>query len=327
MRARLKRILRAAVPDRLRRTIGRWRGLLSLSEWYANSQNGRHLGDLRAFYLGDIRDRRNLTTALKARYRTVAPSPTPQVRSRFLAEEAKIYSQCGEDGLILFLLSKIGTQSCFAAEIGAGGYSSNIVNLIVNFAWSGVLIDGNLEDLESLRSRVLSNQISQFEHDRLDLLHQWVTRDNVDDMLSAAAPPDGIDVLSIDIDGNDLWVWDRITSVRPRLVILEYNALFGDSACISTPYDPAFNRARFHRSAKIFGASLGALTKVSARKGYRLVCCDSWGVNAFFVRDDLAEGHFEALAPPEAFYDHFQWQAVYGDLRSQLPAAGLVEVE
>jgi hypothetical protein len=116
-----------------------------------------------------------------------------------------------------------------------------------------------------------------------------VTRENINDLVSSHGFAGEIDLLSIDIDGIDYWVWEQLTSCRPRVVIVEYNPFLGADRSVTIPYDPEFDRHRFDvpRFA-YYGASLRALVKLGARKGYRLVLVEPRGVNAFFVREDLA---------------------------------------
>jgi hypothetical protein len=130
-----------------------------------------------------------------------------------------------------------------------------------------------------------------------------VTRDNIDDILRRAGVSEDIGLLHIDIDGNDYWVWESITAIRPVIVILEYNSLFGADRSITTPYIENFNRYRYHHSGLLFGASLGALIEQCDRKGYAFIGCNSAGNNAYFIRLDqvadlpvksLSEGYVES---------------------------------
>jgi hypothetical protein len=134
------------------------------------------------------------------------------------------------------------------------------------------------------------------------IVQSFITADNVNDVFRQHGSTGEIDLLSIDIDGNDYWVWKAINSVNPRVVVIEYNAVFGWERAVTIPYDPNYmwSRAGFdlHRT----GASLAALTSLGRMKGYSLVGCGAHGVNAFFVRDDLAVRCFERLAPEQAYY-------------------------
>jgi hypothetical protein len=95
-----------------------------------------------------------------------------------------------------------------------------------------------------------------------------------------------IGLLSIDIDGNDYWVWENIAIVDPVIVIVEYNSTFGPNLAITIPYDPHFARHQAHYSGQFWGASLRALKLLADRKGYSLVGCTSAGNNAYFIRNN-----------------------------------------
>jgi hypothetical protein len=118
-----------------------------------------------------------------------------------------------------------------------------------------------------------------------------VTPANIDALLRDGGIPEELDVLSIDVDGIDLWIWNAVSAVRARLVVIEYNAHLDPAARLTQPEEPAMA----WDGTDYFGASLGALRTVAARRGYRLVHTDLAGVNAFFVRADLA-GPFPAEA-------------------------------
>jgi hypothetical protein len=114
----------------------------------------------------------------------------------------------------------------------------------------------------------------------------WITPETVNDLLTEHGYTGEVDLLSVDVDGVDYWVWQAITVCSARLVMLEYNSMFGPDRAVTVPYDPKFNR-RDHRFC-YYGASLAAMTQLSATKGYRLVAVEPTGVNAFFLRNDVA---------------------------------------
>jgi hypothetical protein len=117
----------------------------------------------------------------------------------------------------------------------------------------------------------------------------FITRENINDLISSAGFGGDIGLLSIDLDGNDYWVWEAIHVIRPIICICEYNAVFGDVYPISTPYDMSFNRTKAHYSNLYFGASIAALRSLAAQKGYRFVGTTSAANDAFFVREDYAK--------------------------------------
>lgn len=96
-----------------------------------------------------------------------------------------------------------------------------------------------------------------------------------------------IGLLSIDIDGNDYWVLDKITAISPRILVCEYNPILGDKHAITIPYRPDFDRMKAHHCGLYFGSSIKAIQNLATRKGYEFVGTCSNSINAFFVRRDL----------------------------------------
>jgi hypothetical protein len=128
----------------------------------------------------------------------------------------------------------------------------------------------------------------------------FVTKDNINDLLAKSRFDEDVGILSIDIDGNDYFILEAIDTVRPRILICEYNAVFGTRK-ISVPYDPDFCRTTKHYSNLYWGASLSAMTFLANRKGYSLVGTNSSGCNAFFVRDDLLNEKVKVLTAEQVF--------------------------
>jgi hypothetical protein len=115
-----------------------------------------------------------------------------------------------------------------------------------------------------------------------------VTRENVNDLLAQGRLEGEIDLLSIDIDGNDIWIWEAVERVSARIVVMEFNQLYGIEDALATPYDPKFDRHDF--KSLYYGASLPAMVNMGRKLGYRLVAVEPRGVNAFFLRSDVAPG-------------------------------------
>jgi hypothetical protein len=123
----------------------------------------------------------------------------------------------------------------------------------------------------------------------------------VNDVLGELGTGEEIDLLSIDIDGNDYWVWETLDVVRPRVVAIEFNPSFGIDKAITVPYDPDFDRFGRHPSGFYHGASLPALAKLGKRKGYMLVHAESGAVDAFFVRRHIGEGRVLEQSPEKVY--------------------------
>jgi hypothetical protein len=199
----------------------------------------------------------------------------------------------------------VGVTGRRFVEFGVGdGSECNTANLSINFGWRGLLMDRDEECIERAR-RFYDKAVETGEED-LRIVACTVTAENIDEVLVANGVRGEIDLLSIDIDGNDYWVWKAIGAVDPRVVVIEYNASFGPDRSITVPYDPRFDRHAKHPSGYYHGASLAALAKLGAEKDYVLFGCDSSGVNAFFVRGSVAEGKVPALTVHDAYVPDYR---------------------
>ncbi|HJW44252.1 MAG TPA: hypothetical protein VJ463_07340 [Geothrix sp.] len=241
--------------------------------------------------------RRQISTALelagKAEARRVAAMPpcTPLAETEF-----KVYSQFGDDGIIQYLISHLPAIHSFV-EFGVEDYTeANTRFLLVENQWRGLILDGR-PDLDE----VLSAQGLPMLYN-LEVRSAFITAENINDLILGAGFSGEIGLLSIDIDGNDYWVWKAITCVQPQIVVVEYNAVFGSERALTIPYSPGFSRQQAHHSYLYFGASLRALCLLAEEKGYAFVGCNGAGNNAYFVRKDLAVA-FQVLPPKAGFMD------------------------
>ena len=138
----------------------------------------------------------------------------------------------------------------------------------------------------------------RFSRDRVSAVAAWITAEDVNGVVAEHGPTGEIDVLSIDIDGNDIWLWEALEVCDPRLVVIEFNSSWGPERAVAVPYDAAFDR--HDRKPIYYGASLAGIAAVGARKGYRLVATTPGGPNAFLIRDGVGE-HIPALAPRDGW--------------------------
>jgi hypothetical protein len=209
--------------------------------------------------------------------------------------EFRVFSQFGEDGIIQYLLGRVPIDNEVFVEFGVEDYSeSNTRFLLVHDNWRGLVMDGGSAHEGFLRRTGLD-----WRHD-ITAKTAFVDRDNINGLIRSAGIEGDIGLLSVDIDGNDLWVLEAIDSVSPRIVVVEYNSNFGSEAAVTVPYDPRFERGRAHPSNLYWGASLAALDLVAGRKGYVLVGGNSAGNNAFWVREDVA-GDLERVTVKDAY--------------------------
>jgi hypothetical protein len=198
--------------------------------------------------------------------------------------ERQIFSQNGEDGIIREIFCRVGTKSKFFVEFGAAnGLENNSAALLLS-DWSGVWMEGS-KDLV----KTAGEKFRQFtETRRLKINNEFINAENIEDLFKKYEVPKEFDFLSIDIDGNDYWVWKAIQNYSPRVVCIEYNAAFGPDVRWIMEY----NADHLWKGSRYQGASLKSLEMLGTEKGYCLVACDFLGVNAFFVRKDLVEKHF-----------------------------------
>lgn len=214
---------------------------------------------------------------------------------RLLRYGFKVYSQHDEDGIIQEIFRRIGASKRTFVEFGVEtGVECNTAKLLLE-GWQGLWIEANAQSCRAIGQT--------FEHvlrdGRLKLTHSLVTAENINGLIQGSGHAGEIDLLSIDIDFNDYWVWKAIDAVKPRVVVIEYNAGLHPPLSVTVPYQP--NRGG--DGTNFFGASLEALVKLGSTKGYRIVGCNISGSNAFFVRDDLCGDHFVNPATSEEHYE------------------------
>jgi hypothetical protein len=220
----------------------------------------------------------------------------PRRSTRLTDHEFKVFSQWGEDGILQHLVAEVPIAHRTFIEFGVEDFfESNCRLLLMKDNWRGFVIDGSEANIARLRSSYF-----YWKHD-LQSRAAFVTAENIDTLLASAGFDPDVGVLSIDIDGVDFWVWQAIKSVHPRIVVAEYNALFGPERIITVPYEPDFQRTRKHYSNLYYGASLAALTALAWTRGYDLVGTNSVGTNAFFVRRDVRPHTLPALTVEQAF--------------------------
>ena len=199
--------------------------------------------------------------------------------------EFKVFSQFGEDGIIDWIIERaqIPDQLHSFIEFGVELYGeANTRFLLENRNWRGLVIDGNSQIETNLRSSPLA-----WRH-ALKAKSAFVTRENINRIIEDCGFSGEIGLLSIDIDGNDYWVWEAVESVDPVITICEYNSVLGDLQPIVIPYEPAFDRTLPNYYNLYYGASIAALRSLAKRKGYTFVGSNSAGNNAFFIRNDYA---------------------------------------
>lgn len=197
------------------------------------------------------------------------------------SREFKVYSQWGEDGIIDHLVQRIDIRSRSFVEFGVENYTeANTLFLLKHRNWRGLVIDGSPQHIDSIRRGAVL-----WRHDLMADC-SFITTDNINDIIRRNGLAGELGLLSVDIDGNDYWVWQAIDCVQPQIVVAEYNSLFGPRALVSTPYRADFQRTVADPSNMYYGASIAALDHLARSRGYTLVAGNSAGNNVFFVRND-----------------------------------------
>ncbi|QDK77592.1 hypothetical protein EXU85_02870 [Spirosoma sp. KCTC 42546] len=215
--------------------------------------------------------------------------------------EFKVFSQFGDDGIIQYLISWVKPSLDTFVEFGVEDYEeANTRFLLMNNNWKGLIIDGSSTFIDFIKSSTFYWRYS------LKAVASFVTAENINQLLVDNGITGQIGLLSIDIDGNDYWVWKAITAVEADIVVIEYNSLFGSDRAITIPYQPDFMREQAHYSYLYFGASLPALCDLAIEKGYAFVGCNQAGNNAYFVKKEKLNG-LTALSAKEGYvYSRFR---------------------
>jgi hypothetical protein len=211
--------------------------------------------------------------------------------------EFKVYSQFGDDGIIQYLVNAIAIpEKCRTfVEFGVENYcESNTRFLLFNDNWSGLVMDGSRDHVQFITQDVIRWR------NELNAVCAFIDRDNINRLISENGYSGEIGILSVDVDGNDYWIWDAINVVDPIIVIAEYNSTLGWKKPITIPYDPLFVRYKAHYSGLYFGCSITAFCALAEKKGYAFVGSNSQGNNAYFVRKDKV-GEIPVLSPEKGY--------------------------
>ncbi len=195
----------------------------------------------------------------------------------FSKEKLNIFTSADEDGILMNIFKKIGTTDKTFVDIGSNDcINSNCANLAFHHDWKGTFIDGNKAILE--RGRYIYNKYFADCIKRFSFIHAIVTVNNINGIL----PQKQTDLLSIDLDGNDYFIWENITAIDPRVVVTEVQVEKGN-----TDFIPEYtNEFELYESNTPKGASPLSMTKLAEAKGYTLVATNKGCYNLFFVRKD-----------------------------------------
>lgn len=209
-----------------------------------------------------------------------------------------VYSQCDADGLLLYLFSQLGTTNKVCVDVAfSSPYGANTTNLLCNWGWTGLLIEGSSSHTRETEEFFQKHRGTLLYPPKV--INAWVTAENINDLMTENGISGEIDFLSLDMDGVDYWIWKAMAAIRPRVVMVEYQDVWGSHRSVTVPYKPDFNR--FKIDPNYCSASLPAFVKLAREKGYRLVGCNRWGFNAFFVRSDIGTDLFPEIEAEQCF--------------------------
>lgn len=207
----------------------------------------------------------------------------------------RVYSQNDEDGIISEIFDRIGATNKRFIEFGVqNGLESNS-HYLLHKGWNGLWIEGDSDFCKEINDKFRP----VIKTGRLTVVNEFITKDNINQLFVNGGVQGEIDLLSVDIDGNDYHVWKAINAVSPRVVIIEYNAKFPPEC----EWCMAYNEFHMWDGSDRHGASLKSLELLGNEKGYHLVGTNISGTNAFFVREDLANDLFPMLATAENLYN------------------------
>lgn len=217
------------------------------------------------------------------------------IKEKLNHAEFKVFSQHGDDGIIAFLVDYLNVPTHTFIEFGVENYEeANTRYLLTALNWSGLIMDGSTKHMQYVQSDAIYWKYT------LKAKDAFVTKENINELITSEGMKGPVGLLHIDIDGNDYWVWEAIHCVQPIILILEYNSVFGPDVKWTVPYSADFVRTKAHYSNLYYGASLAALCALSHKKGYRFVGCNSAGNNAYFVLETYAKD-LPTLSPTQGF--------------------------
>ncbi len=245
-----------------------------------------------------------IVVSAQARISELLASPALADPKRLERHGFKGYSQQDEDGIIAEIFRRIGTTNRRFVECGVGtGLENNTLYLLCQ-GWSGVWIDASAQSCASIREKFAQPIASK----QLTLIEDFIRTDNINSLIERSGIGAEVDLLSLDIDGNDYYVFEGLQALRPRAAVIEYNARFHPPVQLVQPYEAH----RLWDGTDYGGASLAALAALAVHRGYRLVGTNLTGVNAFFVRDDLVQDLFCDNNDPAHLFNPARYRLIPG---------------
>lgn len=233
--------------------------------------------------------------------------PKYQEPLRLAQYEGKVFSQNGEDGIIAEIFRRIGTTNRYFVEFGSSDGMESNTRCLLQQGWSGFWMDGNPRAIARANRRFAA----EIEAKRLTANACFITAENIEQLFSSQDVPKELDLLSIDIDRNDYYVWKAIEAYKPRVVVIEYNGNYPPGI----EWVVEYRADAWYDGTSNYGVSLSALETLGKVKGYSLVGCNVAGVNAFFVRNDLLHDKFSAPFTAKNHYEPPRYWMTWGGHR------------
>lgn len=218
---------------------------------------------------------------------------------RFQDSGFRVFSQTDEDGVLLYIFSLIGFTNKMLVDIAFGvPFGANTTNLIANWGFTGLLIEGDKRQAEVSRRFFAAHPDTCIFPPQVKC--SWVTAENINNILQDNNISGEIDLFSLDVDGFDYWLWKSLSIIKPRVVIVEAATYWGKEKSVTVPYNPKNDLFKIHPD--YMGASIPAFVKLGRTKGYRLVASNRFGYNIIFVRDDIGGDMLPEISIDECFY-------------------------
>jgi hypothetical protein len=256
-----------------------------------------------ANFLRDGRDRQRMILALAKGAATRAARHVDLARPA--TWEFSGFSQNGEDGILDVLRAQLRARNRYVIEIGASdGLENNSAWMVVADKYGGLLVDGDPAAIARARRMLMPASIG------VDCRRMFVTRDTIAELRALAWYADP-DVFSLDIDGMDFWIAEALLAagLRPRIFVVEFNAVFGPERSVTVEYRPDFVFTTAHPTALWYGVSINGWRRFFAKHGYRFVTVDQNGVNAFFADPACFDAAFlDGVRGLDFAENRYQWR-------------------
>ncbi|WP_198919829.1 FkbM family methyltransferase [Pseudomonas chlororaphis subsp. aureofaciens] len=249
-------------------------------------------------------------------------SPSLLEHSDLVESGFRAFSQNDEDGILLRLFTHIGCTNRYVIEIGSNCNDSDVgipenlsTNLLVNHGWHGTIFELDATECNRMRyffARTASTRHYHWTHENSTeyyspaIVQRAISPENINELLMATNPEPEPDLFIIDIDGGDFAVMENLCSIKPRVIVVEFEKRFRERYSVVQRDREQFSR-RWQQSG---AASLTAWISLLEPRGYKLCTVGTCCFNAFFVREDIAEGKLAALYPKDAFDSHPVFSAI-----------------